>query len=556
MAGQDLSRVDSLKNAVILVGNGPEKVDLLLELADMIKSASPEDAFQYTSNALQLSEAISYEDGALQAMIALSRIYDSKTELTRSIEYASKAREIAGRLDRQDYYAGSLLILVNGYRQLGAYAKSSELAFEALKIYEQTNDHVGQSNALYQIGGLYFQQHEYKKANDYNLKSLESAERASYQYGMARALASLGVTYGATGELDQAIHLLKRSNEMYIQTGNFPEMVSNFNNITQGFREKNQPDSALRYIRLAQEANKKLGSNRNSAYIYFHLGHYYASVGDEEKFLQYIRKAYDVGKKTDILTIQLEAAEILRNIYNNCNLDSAYKYLDLLYVLSDSLNSQDLITRLARQEFLYELEKEEQERIFRAKRKDLTNIVLILGLISGFIFILLILLRYRILVKYSRLRQQYLTDELDFKNRELTTHLVTLMRRNEMIEDIREKLLKMKKNAVREETRTTLTNIVKELRDITQARVWEEFEKRFKEVHSAFYENLNRVFPDLTPNEQRLCAFLKLNMSTKEISSISGQSSRAIEMARFRLRKKMGIVNNRDVNLITFISRI
>ncbi len=67
--------------------------------------------------------------------------------------------------------------------------------------------------------------------------------------------------------------------------------------------------------------------------------------------------------------------------------------------------------------------------------------------------------------------------------------------------------------------------------------------------------NLIQRFPDLSPNEQRLCAFLKLNLATKEISSMTGQSPRAIEMARFRLRKKLGI-STQDVNLITFISQI
>ena len=62
-------------------------------------------------------------------------------------------------------------------------------------------------------------------------------------------------------------------------------------------------------------------------------------------------------------------------------------------------------------------------------------------------------------------------------------------------------------------------------------------------------------FPNLTPNEQRLCAFLKLNMSTKDISELTGQTINAIEMARYRLRKKLHI-SGKDENLITFLSQI
>ena len=84
--------------------------------------------------------------------------------------------------------------------------------------------------------------------------------------------------------------------------------------------------------------------------------------------------------------------------------------------------------------------------------------------------------------------------------------------------------------------------------------VWEEFEVRFQDVHSDFYDNLNKKFPNLTPNEKKICSFLRLNMSTKEISAITYQSVRSIDMARFRLRKKLEL--DTDENLVSFLSQI
>ena len=74
------------------------------------------------------------------------------------------------------------------------------------------------------------------------------------------------------------------------------------------------------------------------------------------------------------------------------------------------------------------------------------------------------------------------------------------------------------------------------------------------EVHEDFYDALNKKFPDLTPNEKRLCAFLRLNMTTKEISAITHQSVQSINMARFRLRKKMNMEH--DDNLISFLGQL
>jgi len=78
---------------------------------------------------------------------------------------------------------------------------------------------------------------------------------------------------------------------------------------------------------------------------------------------------------------------------------------------------------------------------------------------------------------------------------------------------------------------------------------------RFKQVHVEFYKNLIDKYPELTSGELRLCAFLRLNLSTKEIAQLTGQNIKALEMARFRLRKKMGIADS-DTNLVVYLSGI
>ncbi len=83
--------------------------------------------------------------------------------------------------------------------------------------------------------------------------------------------------------------------------------------------------------------------------------------------------------------------------------------------------------------------------------------------------------------------------------------------------------------------------------------IWSEFEKRFNDVHADFYRKLGDAHPDLTPNERKLCAFSKLNMSSKEIASITFQNVKSIDMARYRLRKKLGL--NEEDSFLTYISK-
>lgn len=82
---------------------------------------------------------------------------------------------------------------------------------------------------------------------------------------------------------------------------------------------------------------------------------------------------------------------------------------------------------------------------------------------------------------------------------------------------------------------------------------WEEFNVHFEETNPNFYNNLGKEFSALSPNEIKLCAFLKLNLSTKEISMITRKNEHSIKIARYRLRQKFGI--SRDENLVMFLGR-
>ena len=85
--------------------------------------------------------------------------------------------------------------------------------------------------------------------------------------------------------------------------------------------------------------------------------------------------------------------------------------------------------------------------------------------------------------------------------------------------------------------------------------IWKDFEERFREVHKEFYNKVNIQFPNLTENEKKLCALLRLNMTTKEVATITHQNPNTIEVARTRLRKKLGL-SNKDISLVSFLSNL
>ncbi len=88
----------------------------------------------------------------------------------------------------------------------------------------------------------------------------------------------------------------------------------------------------------------------------------------------------------------------------------------------------------------------------------------------------------------------------------------------------------------------------------TGENFWKEFEYRFESVHESFNKKLNQSFPDLTPSERRLCSLLRLNLSSKDIATITSQNYQSVDVGRYRLRKKMNL--KPDVNLVDFLTNL
>jgi DNA-binding CsgD family transcriptional regulator len=106
-----------------------------------------------------------------------------------------------------------------------------------------------------------------------------------------------------------------------------------------------------------------------------------------------------------------------------------------------------------------------------------------------------------------------------------------------------------------QDSRRVILEAARDLRETNREEVWEEFELRFRHVHEDFYQKIHERCPSLTGNERRLAAFLRLNLSTKEIATLTGQSIRALEVARTRLRKKLNLTNS-ETGLVEYLASL
>jgi DNA-binding response OmpR family regulator/DNA-binding CsgD family transcriptional regulator len=136
-----------------------------------------------------------------------------------------------------------------------------------------------------------------------------------------------------------------------------------------------------------------------------------------------------------------------------------------------------------------------------------------------------------------------LKSEVRYHQKQLTMNTVNLLKQGHLLQTISDDIKRLVPHAD-EEGKKIIKSLILKINDKSSEHLWSEFEVTFEKVHSGFYNKLSEKIPDISLREKRLCAFLKMNMSTKEISSITLQSPNSIDVAKHRLRKKTGFASD------------
>lgn len=150
-----------------------------------------------------------------------------------------------------------------------------------------------------------------------------------------------------------------------------------------------------------------------------------------------------------------------------------------------------------------------------------------------------------------KLRNEKLNDDVKHKTGQLASAAMHLVQKSEILMKIRNDLKGIASDA-NPDIKKKITKITRTIEsDIQLDENWEQFENYFDQVHENFFKRLRLKYPELTPKDQKLCAYLRMNLTTKEIAPLMNISVRGVEISRYRLRKKLNL--NSEVNLVTFI---
>lgn len=151
-------------------------------------------------------------------------------------------------------------------------------------------------------------------------------------------------------------------------------------------------------------------------------------------------------------------------------------------------------------------------------------------------------------------------EQLEFQMKDSASKLgdstMNLMRKNDMLQALDAQLDELSESVRREDAKAKITQKIKAIRhdiqnNINEDEGWDKFEENFNLVYDNFMKRLTERFPDLKMNDRKLCAYLRMGLSSKEMASLLNTSVRSIETARYRLRKKLGM--EQGDNLAGFI---
>jgi len=523
-------------------------VEAAIELAALLGKEYPDSALMFLVQAYEVSEKDLSTFLQSKLKLAQARIYLAVNDFPVALDYCLQAKELLNRDHnfhadkvKQNQYLKIMHRIGYIFIQIAQFDKALEYHENILNYIDQydLNENNGENAEIYlktytNLGAISLSVGKFDEAEIYYTKALAYMDNDDTK-SHSIILNNLGIIAYEREEIESALDYHKRSLSIRKDNQDYYGIAQSYNNLGNCYRILGNFDMALEYFNLGRKISEENGLLRSNVISLQLLSLMYNELGD-------YKEAYDAFTEFKYLSDSLVGQEKIQTI---TRLEQQYKFTEKLQLAQLKHNQ-------------LEQQKSRQQQIY----------LLIIGLIflAAVILVMFYILQRNKLQRKSleaekvnlerkslELEKSKLENELAHRNRELATKAMYLAQTNEFIVNMSERLLKSKLSLNRE-NQATIDSIIKELKTYSNKNVWEEFELRFQEVHSDFHKRLNELFPNLSPNEKKLCAFLRLNMTTKEISAITYQTINSITVARARLRKKMDLEN--DENLIAFLESL
>ena len=515
------------------------------------------------------------ESARYELLIKISEIY-MLSDLHQAVQYARAARLAAlrsnsGKLIPESYYHSGKI-----YFEFGLMDSASFYFNNYLEQVRENGTPLQRAVAFNSIGAVFLKLSDYSQAEKYlqlsldELDQLEQKENSLPGINKAYLYNNLGLIAKERNEFQKAaryyqsgLFIVKKSDQ---QESIKAKLYSNLGNAY--FLMKEYDSSLFSYSR-ALILRSSAGDKTGMAASYRNIGLYYDMIQQRDSGIYYMRKAFETAVEVNSYTQMRYSAEYLYEMFDKSRKpDSALKYLKLAGEMKSREKEEIAAKEMVKREMLDDFRKKERDTAFRQMAESIAYPILILFTVA---VLFVVLYRYRRIRRKLHNKQEEsaklsqtteiiqsekekISKEYEKANRKLTVTSLKSMQKDNMINQLAERLMNIRENGDGQHS-AEIGRIIQTLDKAKEKLVWKEFEFHFLQIHPGFYDKVNQINPKLSPNDRRLCAFLKLGLSTKEISEISGRTIDSINKSRLRLRQKLKI-NNNSIRITVFLNTL
>lgn len=514
------------------------------------------------------------------------------TDQKKALGYARLAVAIADSTS-QPLPNANLFDLLSENSEYHEYRYSDALSYKvrALDLYRNAGNASPIARSEADLGRIYLKRGDYHKAYSHSIEALECARRCKDTLAMREAQMTIEQVeffyYGDiekaketnslvsdhyTGEAQarQAVRSLNNRFRYPLAPNEVKELVNRCEKICRAFDFEqilvnvylnaalqelrfNDTEACARYL---ERSEPLISDFKEEGYYYSTRGFYHLYCGETHRAIEDTKHSIELLEHGDFASKNVHSYFLLQELYRSENrypeaYDALMKFSE---VYTEQHNSESII---GLSQLISELELEHAREKHERNRQInlLILLVLILGVVMLSVGISLFYSKVKLERKNRRLMDLQAEQEIRNKNEVIKVQKLQQFQEQRNLMQLTEELNSAVQNLDEQKFRTEIKRIIRHLqKNGNTSADWVEVEKTMVGNNDAFFERLLKEYPNLTKNERKLCTFIHLNLSTKEISKITHQSMGSINIARARLRQKFGLTGS-DQSLIAFLDR-
>ncbi len=534
----------------------PEHQQLLLKSED--GNLSLEERIKWANQLKVEGEKTKDTVLLIEANFSMAKIYYENGKYLESLEFLNHLLSLERDINSHNYAFFQNKFGQN-YYQLGINNKALHHFEEAKRVALLIDNHFLALSCANNIASVYISHEEYTKAIEQLKEVIEITKENEIL--TVSAYYNLAICYLHLDDLNNAHLYLKEHVETSLLQENKDQLLMGYGKLAIVFAKKGDELLSNEYL---DKSSSLIDSVRFATKIRYHLDE--ASV--------YIQFEQDVAAKEKLELIEelIKNSELTREklklykVYGDYfelteNLEQYIAYNTLHNQIADSLRLSQSLNEYEAYEKLSKAEKKnhqllvDQQQLQIDSEKQSKQIVtyernmyrVITWCIIGAILLTIILFYFRKRMIQAKISSELmerkadqLSSTLEVKKDQLTELAIYMSQNKKLLSKLRDELRNIRRTDSKHKSELdTLIFQITEVMNISKDQ--QKFHELIEDVNEEFISRLKSKYPELTNNEIRLISLIKLNLSSKEIASLSNISSKSVDVSRYRLRKKLGL---------------